>query len=356
MKITVNRALLLVLGSSYVVIAILRREAYSPDLVDWNTISILAALVVVNTGLMFSGGLDFIAYNIMKITSTRRQLLFVSIGLTSFLAMFLTNDVALIVLIPITLSIGKFSRKNVDDVIIFQAMAANVGSMLMPFGNPQNIIMFREFHLGFSQFVLVMLPIFSVSIVLLLFFSLIIRNEGIGQTTSVKKPNFLFFSIFLAILAMVIIAMLTGQPPYLFLFLISLSLIFLFLLEPSALIRVDYVLIAVFILIFLVMNSVREMVSFSPGNNPLTIFFFSLLLSQFISNVPTTVLFGKVSSWTALSYGVNVGGNGTVIASLANIIALRNLSGKNFFRFNKLSFMFLAVTAAFTVLLLLLHW
>ncbi|MGC8644936.1 MAG: SLC13 family permease [Thermoplasmata archaeon] len=353
MKITVNRLLLLVLGSAYVVISILRRSAYSPGLVDWNTISILSALIITNTGLMHSGGLDFVAYNIMKVTGNRRQLLLVSITLTSFLAMFLTNDVALIVLIPITLSIGKFSGKNVDDVIIFQAIAANVGSLLMPFGNPQNIIMFREFHLGFDQFFLAMLPVFALSIAVLFAFSTAIRNEKLGQATPPKNPNFLFFLIFLVILAAVIAGMLTDQSPYLFLLLIFISLVFLFLLEPSTLVKVDYVLIIVFILIFLVMNSIRLMVSFSPGNNPLEIFLLSLVFSQFISNVPATVLFGKVSSWTALSYGVNVGGNGTVIASLANIIALRNLSGKSFFRFNKFSFMFLAVTAVLAALLLL---
>ncbi|MDA8055741.1 MAG: hypothetical protein M0Z77_08880, partial [Thermoplasmatales archaeon] len=65
-----------------------------------------------------------------------------------------------------------------------------------------------------------------------------------------------------------------------------------------------------------------------------------------------SILFGKVSSFAVLSYGVNIGGNGTVVASLANIIALRNLSGKNFLKFNKYSFLFLVITALFGYLIL----
>ncbi|MEM0127465.1 MAG: SLC13 family permease [Thermoplasmatales archaeon] len=354
MKLTVNAILLIVLGIAYVIIVAIRKVAYSPGLVDWNTISILASLIIVNTGLMRSGGLDFISYNLMKITKSQRELLFVSISLTALLSMFLTNDVALLVLIPITLSIGKFSKKSMDDIIIFQAMAANVGSMLMPFGNPQNIIMFRTFDLNFSQFLLSMLPMFLISLGILLSFSLIVKNAKVGAVASPGKPNFLYFAIFIAILIIVIISMLTDQSTYLFLAIIVITMVFLLLLEPTTILKVDYVLIVVFVLIFLVMNSLRQLVSFSPGNNPIEIFFLSLIFSQFISNVPATVLFGKVFSWVALSYGVNVGGNGTVIASLANIIALRNLSGKNFFRFNKFSFIFLLVTAALAVPVLLL--
>ncbi|MEM0195237.1 MAG: SLC13 family permease [Thermoplasmatales archaeon] len=354
MKLTVNIILLIVLGIAYAVIVIIRKIAYSPDLIDWNTISILAALIIVNTGLMHSGGLDFISYNLMKVMKSQRELLITSISLTAFLSMFLTNDVALLVLIPITLSAGKFSGKSMDDVIIFQAMAANVGSMLMPFGNPQNIIMFRTFHLNFLQFFFSMLPIFIVSLAILLGLSLVVKNDSVQAITSPRKPNFLFFFIFIALLITLIIFMLTDRSAYFFLGVIVLSVIFLIVLEPATITRVDYVLIVVFILIFLVMNSVRQLISFSPGNGSLDIFFLSLIFSQFISNVPTTVLFGRVSSWVALSYGVNIGGNGTVVASLANIIALRNLSGKNFFRFNKFSFIFLAMTVAVGVPILLL--
>ena len=351
MKITVNRILLLVLGISYIVIILLRRSIYSAGLVDWDTIAILSSLIVVNTGLMYAGGLNYVAYTIMKITNGRRKLMIISILLTSLVAMFLTNDVSLLVLIPITIAIGRFAGKNIDDVIIFQAIAANVGSMLMPFGNPQNIIMFRLFSLNFFEFVRTMAPIFLVSMIILVLFSLVFKDEKFVSQENAQKPHAFFFALFAALLVSTILGMLLSAPIYLFVVVIAVSMVSLMLFEPRTIVKVDYVLIVVFILIFLVMNSVRLLVTI-PTLDGMQSFLSSILLSQVISNVPTTVLLGKASSFAILSYGVNIGGNGTVVASLANIIALRNLSGKNFLKFNKYSFLFLAVTAVAGFLIL----
>ena len=351
MKITVNRILLLVLGISYIVIILLRRSIYSAGLVDWDTIAILSSLIVVNTGLMYAGGLNYVAYTIMKITNGRRKLMIISILLTSLVAMFLTNDVSLLVLIPITIAIGRFAGKNIDDVIIFQAIAANVGSMLMPFGNPQNIIMFRLFSLNFFEFVRTMAPIFLVSMIILVLFSLVFKDEKFVSQENAQKPHAFFFALFAALLVSTILGMLLNAPIYLFVVVIAVSMVSLMLFEPKTIVKVDYVLIVVFILIFLVMNSVRLLVTI-PTLDGMQSFLSSILLSQVISNVPTTVLLGKASTFAILSYGVNIGGNGTVVASLANIIALRNLSGKNFLKFNKYSFLFLAVTAVAGFLIL----
>ncbi len=352
MKITVNKALLLVLGLAYLVIIFLRRSVYSTGLVDWNTIAILSSLIVVNTGLMHTGALNHVAYKIMEVTNSRRKLMIISILLTTVMAMFLTNDVSLLILIPITVAIGRFAKKNLDDVIIFQAIAANVGSMLTPFGNPQNIIMFRLYSLNTLEFVKTMAPIFLVSLTVLIIFSLIFKDEKFTTSEKGPKPNFYFFGIFATLLVVTIVGMLLNLTVYLFVVVIAVSLMSLFFLEPQTLIKVDYVLIVVFILIFLVMNSVRSLVDLPIGGGAIRIFFSSMLLSQLISNVPTTVLLGKTSTFAVLSYGVNIGGNGTMVASLANIIALRNLSGRNFIKFNKYSFLFLVVTAVAGFLIL----
>lgn len=352
MKLTVNRILLLVLGIAYLILIFLKRSIYSSGLVDWNTIAILSALIVVNTGLMYSGGLNFVAYRIMKVTNGRRRLLIIAILLTTFMAMFLTNDVSLLVLIPITIAIGKFTGRNLDDVIIFQAIAANVGSMLTPFGNPQNIIMYRLYSLNFVEFVKTMAPIFVVSLAILILFSLVFKDEKFTSAESGPKPNLYFFALYAVLLVATIVGMLLNVTIYLFIGVIAVSLVSFVLSEPQRILKVDYVLIVVFILIFLVMNSIRSLIAIPLSGGEVQTFFSSVVLSQFISNVPTTVLFGKISSFAVLSYGVNIGGNGTVVASLANIIALRNLSGKNFLKFNKYSFLFLVVTAVAGFLIL----
>ncbi|MGC8654958.1 MAG: SLC13 family permease [Thermoplasmata archaeon] len=352
MKLTINRLLLLVLGLLYVLISILRRSFYSEGLVDWKTIEILATLIVINTGMMLSGGIDFISYKLLGTTKSMRQLFFLSVLLTSFLAMVLTNDVTLLILIPLTVSIGKFTKKNVENIIIIQAIAANVGSMLTPFGNPQNIIIFRTEHLTFFHFILIMLPPYILSMIVLLLFVFLFRNDNLIAKSTPPVPNFFLFLSNLILLFSAIIFMLLDLNGLYFLLLIAVSLLILLFVEPEGLVRIDYALIAVFILIFLVINSLKTLVEVPVINNPVYLYLYSLLLSQFLSNVPTTVLFGKVSNWIPLAYGVDIGGNGTIIASLANLIALRNISGKNFLKFNKYSFLFLAITAAFGLFIL----
>ncbi len=162
MKLTINRLLLIILIAAYIILSIAVKRIFVSGLIDWYTIWILASLIVVNAALLSSGGIDRISFTILQNFNNKRTFFLFSVVLTLLLSMFLTNDVALLVLVPITVSIGKFSREDVDDVIIFQAIAANVGSMLMPFGNPQNIIIYRESVRNFVLFLKVMFPPFLI--------------------------------------------------------------------------------------------------------------------------------------------------------------------------------------------------
>lgn len=354
MKITINRLLLIVLGILYIMISLIRRSFYSTGLVDWKTIEILATLIIINTSLMVSGGIDFISYKLLSATHSMRQLFFLSLSLTALLAMLLTNDVTLLILIPLTVSIGKFTKKNVEEIIILQAIAANVGSMLTPFGNPQNIIIFRTEGLQFFTFISAMLIPFIFSMIVLFLFVFQFRNERLKPSSQPPRPNIILFASNLVLLMAAITFMLMDFNGLFFIAVILISILTLLFSEPSGLLRIDYALIVVFILIFLVINSLKFLVKVPTIDNPVYLYFYSLIISQFLSNVPTTVLFGKVSNWIPLAYGVDIGGNGTVVASLANLIALRNISWKNFVKFNKYSFVFLVITGLFGLLLLLL--
>ncbi len=356
MKITINRLLLIVLGILYLIISLIRRNFYFNGLVDWKTIEILASLIVINTGMMLSGGIDFISYKLLSKTKSMRQLFFLSILLTSFLAMVLTNDVTLLILIPLTISIGKFTKKNVENIIIIQAIAANVGSMLTPFGNPQNIIIFRTEHLTFINFSVTMLFPYIFSMIILLLFTFLFKNDNLTAKSSPPIPNYFMFFSNIILLFAAIVFMLLDFSGFYFIIIIILSFLILLFNKPDGIIKIDYALIAVFILIFLVINSMKTLIEIPIISNPIYLYLYSLFLSQFLSNVPTTVLFGKVSNWVPLAYGVDIGGNGTVIASLANLIALRNISGKNFLKFNKYSFLFLMITGTFGLLIILLYY
>ncbi len=160
-------------------------------------------------------------------------------------------------------------------------------------------------------------------------------------------PNFV-------LLLIIILAFLMGWPYYIFTLSISISIISMLLNEPSNLSKVDVGLILTFILIFYDVNLAREILRITIPRNAIDIYLYSLILSQFISNVPTTVLFGKVANWPALAYGVDIGGNGTLVASLANLIAFRNMRVKDILRFTKFSFLFLFITSIIGALLLMI--
>ncbi len=355
MKLTVNRLMLIILLAAYVILSIIVRRIFVAGLIDWYTIGILSSLVVVNAALLSSGGIDRISFRILQNFNNKRTLFLFSVILTLALSMFLTNDVALLVLVPITVAIGKFSKEDVDDVIIFQAIAANVGSMLMPFGNPQNIIIYRESVRNFILFLRVMFPPFLVSSILLLIMIFLLKSKDFDN--KLREPpnvNLSLFSINFVLLLVIIVVFLAGLPYYILILAILLSIMSMLFNEPSNLSRVDFTLILTFILIFYDVNLARELLKIRIPKDTLDIYAYSLILSQFISNVPTTVLFGKVANWVPLAYGVDIGGNGTLVASLANLIAFRNMRVKDITRFTKFSFLFLFITSIIGAILLLI--
>lgn len=355
MKLTINRLLLIILIAAYIILSIAVKRIFVSGLIDWYTIWILASLIVVNAALLSSGGIDRISFTILQNFNNKRTFFLFSVVLTLLLSMFLTNDVALLVLVPITVSIGKFSREDVDDVIIFQAIAANVGSMLMPFGNPQNIIIYRESVRNFVLFLKVMFPPFLISSFLLLIIIMLLKTGDFkNKLDEAPYVNMYLFIPNFVLLLIIILAFLLGWPYYIFTLSISISIISMLLNEPSNLSKVDVGLILTFILIFYDVNLAREILRITIPHNAIDIYVYSLILSQFISNVPTTVLFGKVANWPALAYGVDIGGNGTLVASLANLIAFRNMRVKDILRFTKFSFLFLFITCIIGALLLMI--
>lgn len=355
MKISVNSALFIILLIIYVILSTKVHSFYVYGLVDWYTIAILSSLIVVNAALLISGGIDSLAHSLLKNLKDKRSLFLFSILVTLFLSMFLTNDVALIVLIPITVAIGRFSGEDIDDVIIYQAIAANVGSMLMPFGNPQNIIIYRESVLNFYKFIEYMFPPFIISAIFLIIMTLSIKKRPISnQWKQLAKIDKNLFSLNFGLLVIIIVSFLYGLPYYIFLIAIIVSAASILLKDPSYIARIDFVLIFTFILIFYDINLVRTLLHIIIPSNPMKIYLESLVLSQFISNVPTTVLFGKINNWIPLAYGVDIGGNGTLIASLANLIAFRGMGKKDIMKFTKISIVFLAITCAVGAILLML--
>ncbi len=335
---------------AYIALVIYNPSFLNPDFIDTKTVLILAALIISNTGIFVSGGTDYLAGYILKRFRNLKSVSVVAIILTVFISMFITNDASLIILVPLTISIGRMAGKSISRTVVLEAIGANVGSTLTPFGNPQNIILFRAYHLSLQAFFSASLPLFAILIAVLLVFAIIFtKNSKIHrwQGNLKYKPSLFYTSFALFVLS--VSGFLMNLSGYFFLGLSIASVFALLLMKPNnytarkALFRIDFLLILTFALIFLVMNSIKSMVSISVLG-ALPAFVLPALISQIISNVPATVLLTGKSSFVPLFWGANVGGNGTVIASLANWIALRRLPANGIKEFMKISGLFLLIT------------
>ncbi|NPB10061.1 MAG: hypothetical protein GXO17_06865 [Thermodesulfobacteria bacterium] len=231
-----------------------------------------------------------------------------------FLSMLVTNDVALLVGVPLALNL-PVKRKRL--LVIFLVLAANAGSALTPFGNPQNIFIYWHYALHPLMFLRTIAP-FSAGTALILgiiaaFFFL---GEGPAKMAPVSVRGPVWF--FLLALVLFLLVVLRVFPFWLGPFIIVLSII-----RDPAILRVDYFLLLTFFFFFGFTDNLMAMLQFHLGE-PTAVFLGSAIASQFISNVPAALLFSDFTRcWAALLWGVNVGGFGSLTGSLANLIAYR---------------------------------
>ncbi len=332
------------------------RISLYPSLVDWNTILVLAGFMIITEILEESGYFTAIAKKFIGMFKSERYVVMVLTLLVFFFSMFLTNDIALLMLVPFTLSMGRVADIDVIKVVSLQAIAANAGSSLTPIGNPQNMIIWRLWDVPFLGFIITMLPLAILLVVVLILFvwflfppTPMVLLETTGEE---EKTDRNMLVIGLILLVGFIVAVELNITLWAF------PIVFIFLFYKDVWKDIDYLLLLIFILIFIdfkllaTLPSVRALLtSFIQGGKD--VFWISLAVSQVVSNVPATVLLSSfVNNWKVLAYGVNVGGNGLIIASLANVIAMRIIKRKgSFLRFHIYSVPYLVITSVLAYLL-----
>jgi Na+/H+ antiporter NhaD/arsenite permease-like protein len=278
---------------------------------DFEVLLILFLLFIIIKGLENSNFFFIIG----KFIEKGKYIPFKLVIITAFLAMFITNDVALLIIVPMTMLLNI---TNKGFIVILEALAANAGSALTPFGNPQNIFIYYFYHLNFKEFFLSIYPFTLISLIIILPFAFIIKAEKIKnkitQYNQLNKNVFIHL-FFLALIITVIFRILPfyfGIAPFLF-----------YLIFQRENLKIDYVLIATFFFFFGFTDNLKAIINITI-NNSNHIFLFSAISSQFISNVPSALLFSDfTNNWKALLWGVNVGGYGNLVGSLANLIAYR---------------------------------
>ena len=303
--------LLVISGVGVVLTSIYSGHLPAYSLQELEVLFILFALFVVVQGLQKSG----LIAKYSKRIEQGRHLPLKLVVTTFFLSMLVTNDVVLIVTVPLTLSLNI---KRKDILVILQALAANAGSALTPFGNPQNLYIYWFYDLSPARFILSIAPFSGVFLLLLVLFSLIIETDGEpqppSQTNRVEKSAYIYGLLFFAVL-LTVLRLLPVATPF---------LVFLYaLLFDRKALRVDYALLISFFFFFGFAENIRFLLA-SELQHSDHIFLFSVLTSQIMSNVPVALLFAKFTShWEPLLWGTNAGGFGSLFGSLANLIAYK---------------------------------
>ena len=319
-----------IMPSVAVVAALLTCVLVPPDVgyagyVDWGTLAKLASMLLAVGGLNASGIIQVLAARVVAACSSVRLLVFALVGMTALASMFVTNDMALLALLPLAaaclVTCGRLDL--VAPVFVLQGMAANLYGMLLPFGNPQNIYLAGFFGIGFADFVCTMLPPFALATVLVGLACPFVGNGVVRVEVPAPAALRRQAALSTGALACCVAAVVGVLPSW-----ACLACVVALTLAGDARLplRIDWGLIVTFAAFFVFSGNlarVPEVREAFAAWLEAGAFVPAALLSQLISNVPAAiVLSGFTGDWAGLLAGVNVGGAGTPIASLATLIVI----------------------------------
>lgn len=327
------------------------------DYIDFNTLIMLFCLMLIVEGM---GSLDFFRYVgnwLLQKTGTGRGVALTLVFLCFFGSMFITNDVSLITFVPFGIMIlemtGLLSRASYT--VVLMTIAANLGSMFTPIGNPQNLYLFSLSGMNVGQFLLLMLP-YTVAAALLLLICILAGYKGTKlrvreSHVKIKNTKRLCFYGFLFVCALLTVAGVIPHEALLALVVMSILLTNRILFS-----RVDYSLLLTFIFFFIFtgninhMEALRQTIAQLLAGREAQV---SIVCSQVISNVPAAMLLsGYTENVPGLIVGTNIGGLGTLIASMASLISYKQIAG----RFPEAKKKYIGIFTLFNVIFLAVLW
>ena len=294
---------------------------------DFRTLSLLYCLMTVVAGLRKAGLFDRLAHRLCENAKSIRKIGLVLVLLCFFSSMLITNDVALLTFVPFAVVVlGMAGRKKeLIHIVVLQTVAANLGSMLTPVGNPQNLYLYSYYDLSFGVFLRITLPVWTLSLLLVSLACLVLSPAPLSvfleEDRGVDaKALWMYLALFLVCL-LVVLRVLTWAV------MLGTVLVVLLLFDRKILLRADFMLLLTFVAFFIFSGNLARVEAVDrllrrllEGEEFLT----SLLTSQVISNVPAALLLsGFTEAARELLLGVNIGGLGTPIASLASLIGMK---------------------------------
>ena len=317
----------LAVGSAFIVPPSMDYFGY----VDWGVIILLLCLMAVVAGLRSLGVFAKLSKTLLSKTSSSRMIAFILMNLCFFVSMLVTNDVALITFVPLTVGIfsGGGMSYNLMITVIIETAAANLGSMVTPIGNPQNLFLYKHYEMSAGDFVSTMLPLGAVSYVILAASVLLVKRCEVKCDADEEQPlhSGVRLWLYIAVFAVCVLSVAGVVHEYVCL---AVTVAVIAAADYRLLARIDYGLLATFICFFVFVGNVgsigavRDFISSVITGNELPV---AAALSQVISNVPAALMLADFTEEaSALMRGVNLGGLGTPVASLASLISYRYYS------------------------------
>ncbi len=324
--------------------------------IDFRVLALLFCLMAVVRGFSSIGVFTRLGTMLLTHVHSLRMLSALFIFLCFFFSMLITNDVALITFVPFTILVLSMAeqKKFLIPVIVLETIAANLGSMLTPLGNPQNLYLYTISGLSIGAFVRIMLPYSFVSAILLLIFILFLPKDTVSTATAAntanstntvtasntsnviceavkaRKNSRILFTAYLILFLLCLLTVLHILP-YQIMFLLVLT--GFLLLDYRVLKDVDYFLLLTFLCFFIFIGNMKQISLVHELISKLLVHHEVLMgigASQIISNVPAAILLsGFTDDYSALLIGVNLGGLGTLIASLASLISFKFYANSN---------------------------
>lgn len=308
---------------------IIRPDKAYIEYIDVKVLALLFCLMLVVKGFQKIGLFDIMIQKVFAHISDSRRLSQMLILLCFFLSMVITNDVALITFVPFAILALQLchQEKLMIQVIVLQTIAANLGSMFTPIGNPQNLYLFSVSGMGLAEFFGTMFPLTALSLVLLMAATFLIPNEKISveineEIDAAEKKEFVTYTILFVLNLLVVFRVLSWVP------VLVITVLGVLMIKRATLLKeVDYALLLTFIGFFIFVGNLGRVPLFSQileqliqGREILV----AALFSQFLSNVPAALLLsGFTDNFAGLLLGTNIGGLGTIIASMASLISYK---------------------------------
>jgi len=328
-----NAVLCIAFAAAMITSVIVPPDSAYIEYFDFKTLSCLFATLAVICALKNIRFFSILAEKIVALTGNLRTSVIAIVYITFIGSMIIANDMALLTFLPL----GYFvlhctdNEKHMAKLFVLQNIAANLGGMLTPFGNPQNLYLYSYYNIPTAEFMGIMFLPFVLSVIMITLCCLLFPKTKLQlgnldyKRLSVKRTAY-----YLALFAVSIIIVFRVIPYY-----IGLPVVFFGVLfsDRDALKKVDYALLFTFVFFFIFagnmarIDAVNDLLSYLLSKNPLI---FSVLSCQFISNVPSAVLLSHFTTdYRSLLMGVNIGGTGTLIASLASLITFKNYVSLN---------------------------